>query len=322
MSHPAVFHAVAICIAIAGGAACRGSGGDSAGDAGRELIDAAPDVKVDATPPRNERFRMATWNLGCLLDDDESVYCNTTELGETYIRTQAHLDELAAHGEMLDADMVFVQEVENPAALNLVFPGWEVQTVGTGIQQVGIAVSPSSSATLISVAPLDSLEVSPGLRAGLVATIEFQQEQIQILAVHLKPGCIVSPLDSGDLACDILVGQLNVIVDWIEERRSLDEMFMLTGDFNRIMEGGEDFFTTLQDAAGGGLYRTTSDRETTCWHHHPDAPQFTNYIDHHIASEDVVARFGLPIFELHNFSALYEDAWIFLSDHCPIVAEL
>lgn len=99
MFRTSVLCAIIIGIASSLCISCRADSALEASDAGIRQIDAN-------TGPRSDRFRMATWNLGCFRDDAAPVFCNTEESGETYIRTQSHIDELKAHGQEFDADMV------------------------------------------------------------------------------------------------------------------------------------------------------------------------------------------------------------------------
>ena len=265
-------------------------------------------------------LRIVSWNIGCLQDEHREVFCNTnTYTGEDFVRTEEHRSALRTHAERFKADIVFVQEVENVDAVNQIFPGWSVQTMGGTYQRVGVAVAPDSDATVTDVQVFEPLRVSNWLRPGLEAIVTYRGHTVWVLAVHLKAGCQTGNLGSAYSSCETLETQLQYLVSWIETREILGQSYAILGDFNRQMEGDEVFEASLEAVASGNLYRTTRNQRSTCWHHHPDAPHHDWYIDHHILSDTVVDAWGEPGFEVYLFNETYEDAWRYVSDHCPII---
>lgn len=267
-------------------------------------------------------LRVASWNIACLRSGADEVFCNTSySTGGHYIRTEAHIAALREHAARLAADVVFVQEVEGVEAVHQLFPGWQVQVVGGGDQRVGVAVSPSSEAIVSDVRAFDPLQVSWGLRPGLEATVTYQGEAVSTLAVHLKAGCPANALTSSSEDCQSLEEQSRVVADWIAAQEAGGTPYLLLGDFNRRMKPGDAFRARLEEAASSGLSWSTEDHEYRCWSHYARAPDYGGFIDHHIFSKSVEARWGAPRFEEHLFDEIYDDAWHYMSDHCPIILE-
>ena len=264
---------------------------------------------------------ITSWNIVCLRETPEPAFCNSDRFGDNYVRSAEQVEALRQHAQAIGTDILFLQEIENLAAVQGLLPGWEVTTVGTAGQNQAVAVSPDSKASVRGVSVFLDLGLSSDtLRPGLAAVIDYAGASVHVLAVHLKSGCQRDQLESNDSDCRTLRQQLDVVVDWVDARESRGQPYLLVGDFNRQLENDDPFMLALSQAASQPLYRTTVGARPTCWDHLQGAPSYRTFIDHHIASASVVAAWGLPTLEIYNYTEEYPDAWEYVSDHCPITA--
>lgn len=308
-------------------AACGGAQSPATPTTFPELVEGTPYDVLHTAPETlaaDTDLRIAAWNIRCLLDGDgEVAFCNTNRYtDETYPRTEADYARLRAHAEAMALDVVFLQEIENDAALERVFPGWSITTFGTSVQRVGIAVAPHSPASVVDVEPLTSLVVTERSRPGLLATLRWNGQDVRALNLHLKSGCFDNPLgDPDDDACPTQLRQLEALEAWLAAQPT---PVLLLGDFNRRMEGEEGFEERMQAAAGAPLVRLTEDRTSACWEHLADrdyAPIYPEYIDHIVFSPTLLDAWGPATFEQYVYDDDFEVPWWTVSDHCPVIVE-
>jgi endonuclease/exonuclease/phosphatase family metal-dependent hydrolase len=224
----------------------------------------------------------------------------------------ADLAMLRRYAADLAADVVAVQEVDGPAAAASVFPPDRYVLHLTGddvVQRVGFAVRKGLDFTANpDVTSLDP----PGshLRSGADITLHWAGGNLRLLAVHLKQGCREAKLtDQKRRACPILREQLAALRDWVAQRQAAGEAFVLMGDFNRWMDGGDAFYATLQQV--GDLTRVTEGRSSPCW-------GGGGFIDHIIAGGAARAWMEantVRVLVYRETGAEWQDR---LSDHCPL----
>ena len=273
---------------------------------------------------RSDRpIRIATWNLEHLAAADGQG-CRP--------RLEADYQELRRHAESIGADVIALQEVENPAAAARVFPSdrWTVVMSdrpdgtregfcrgGSGPkilkQDVGFAIRkgvPFKRNTDLRALGLGN----PDLRWGVDVTLMLPKP-IRLLAVHLKSGCNINR-DPGDRDCPILFAQAPVLEGWIDDRARAREDFAVLGDWNRrTAVAGDEFLTLVSDdlPPGGRLEFTNAGRRATCAARYPD------YIDHVAVGQDTARRVRPGSFAEYTYGVPEAQH---PSDHCPSSVEI
>ena len=277
-----------------------------------------PDMPIETSVGA---IKVTTWNILCLRENPDAVFCNTDEFGNEFVRSPAQVEALREHALALGTDLLFLEEVENLAAVENLLPGWQVFEVGSSGQKIALAIAPGSSVNVRGVSELSELDLgSSTLRPGLVAQVDHDGISVRILAVHLKSGCQIGDLATANSSCSALRDQLAVLKSWITERESQNQPYMLVGDFNRTLENNDPFYLGLEDAAGKPLLRLTLGQRPSCWDHLLEAPSYPSFIDHIIMSPSIVAAWGAPAFDIYNYTETYPNAWLYVSDHCAITA--
>jgi endonuclease/exonuclease/phosphatase family metal-dependent hydrolase len=135
-----------------------------------------------------------------------------------------------------------------------------------------------------------------------------------VLAVHLKTGCFDDPLGRRtSRSCAELREQMPPLLDWIGARQAEGVAFAILGDFNRHMDGRDQFWGTLTRAAP--LTRATEGHSSPCWGGEP-------FIDHLILggpARDWLEPNSLRVMMYRETGAGWKER---LSDHCPVSVRL
>ncbi len=264
-------------------------------------------VALCTAPAWAGSLKVATWNIEHLRDG----------IGEgANPRDQADFDRLKSYADVLDADVIAFQEVENEAAAQKVFDPAKYQIfveTRSGTQRTGFAVR--NTLTVNRNPDLDALNVTGGLRHGVDITVSIDGQDIRMLSIHLKSGCFAGPLTHSSDACQKLKSQVPVIEQWIDDRASEAIPFIILGDWNRRFDmPQEGFWEEIDDGKphNADLWRITEGQDQLCW-----GREFAVFIDH-IVFDKRAARWIEPFtFEqivYQEDEALKEK----LSDHCPI----
>ena len=269
--------------------------------------DTAPDAMDDNT------LVVATWNIEWLTDSPPSDLRPRSD--EDYAR-------LAAYAQRLDADLVFVQEVDgaelaarvfDPDVYDFAFTGQDALT-----QEVGVVYK--KGLELEKMPDVEALDVgNDRLRWGIDVRVEVFGQTVRFLGIHLKSGCFDYPLSPFDYTCNLLRLQLPVLEAWIDARATEGTPAIILGDFNRRLDKEDAFWKALDDnePEGTDLTLVTQGYRSRCWD-----SRFPRYIDHFVLNAPAV-----PLMEPGSFSQLvfddedapFEDA---LSDHCPLTITL
>ena len=138
-----------------------------------------------------------------------------------------------------------VQEIQNPAALQAILPaGYHVACVTTrdDAQNLGFMVRDDSrwQFSCAEVKPL-SLEqdqaIPRAVRRGLALTVAQHDVSFVILNVHLKSGCPQGRMDkTGNANCKSLQQQAAPLEHWSEQQADHARPFMIVGDWNRDLD--------------------------------------------------------------------------------------
>lgn len=179
------------------------------------------------------------------------------------------------------------------------------------VQRVGFAVR--RGIPVVRNPDLAGLVVFPAalhrLRSGADITLELPGARLRLLAVHLKTGCNRDPLNSASRMCETLRLQVAPLQGWIAQRREEGVPFVLLGDFNRRMDGRDEFLAALTAAAP--LLRATDGRASPCW-------GGGSFIDHILAGGAARAWMQPDTLRVMVYRETAAAAKQQLSDHCPV----
>jgi endonuclease/exonuclease/phosphatase family metal-dependent hydrolase len=275
------------------------------------ILLALPLIVLRSAPSAAAELKLATWNLEWLTDRNRDLPPDVRP------RQPEDIDLLRRYASELDADVIAIQEVDGPGIAARVFPNEAYSihmTHDRVVQRVGFAVRRGIRYTVNP--DVTALDVDPrhDLRSGADITLRLEPAPLRILAVHLKTGCFDRRF-SGRLqrACAELREQLDPLLDWINARRSEGVAFAIMGDFNRHMDGRDQFWAALRQAAP--LARATEGRASPCWGGEA-------FIDHIIlggAARSWMQPDTLRVLTYRETG----DAWAKrLSDHCPVSVHL
>jgi endonuclease/exonuclease/phosphatase family metal-dependent hydrolase len=254
-------------------------------------------------------IKLSTWNLEWLT---LLAAGNPALPADVRPKQPADLAVLRHYATLLAADVVALQEVDGAAAAATVFPPDHYVLHLTGdavVQRVGFAVRNGLAFT--ANPDLTTLD-PPGsrLRSGADITLHWPGGRLRLLAVHLKQGCRQEKLtDRKRQACPILRGQLAALQGWVTQRQTDGEPFVLMGDFNRWMDGGDAFYGALQQTAR--LARVTEGRSSPCW-------GGGGFIDHIIAGGPAREWMRPETLRVLVYRETGEEWHQRLSDHCPV----
>ena len=256
-------------------------------------------------------LRVATWNLEWLTArpaGDPALPENVRP------KRSEDVDALRRYALLLDADVIAFQEVDGPEIAARVFPPERYAVVMAAddvVQRVGFAVR--RGIAFVHNPDLVGLVVHPDavrrLRSGADITLELPGTQLRLLAVHLKTGCNHDRLATASRVCETLRRQVAPLQGWIAQRRGEGVPFILVGDFNRRMDGRDEFLAAL--TAQAPLTRATDGRASPCW-------GGNSFIDHIIAGGAARAWMQPDTLRVMVYRETDEAAKQRLSDHCPV----
>jgi len=265
-----------------------------------------------ALPARAGELKIATWNIAWL---------TTRPAGDPALargvrpKSAEDLAALRRYAQQLNADVVALQEVDGPDVASRVFPPETYAlhfTADRVAQRAGFAIRrtiPFTANPDLVELVLDPHARLP-LRSGADVTLRVGGNLLRMLSVHLKSGCRQEPLARADRPqCDALRAQLAAMQGWIAQRRRELAPFVILGDFNRRMDGRDQFLSGLMQAAP--LERATEGRSNPCWGGGP-------FIDHILAggaARGWMQAETLRVLVYREQGAEWKER---LSDHCPV----
>jgi endonuclease/exonuclease/phosphatase family metal-dependent hydrolase len=259
-------------------------------------------------------LKLATWNLEWLTDRGA---------GDARLPSDAHpkqpedFDLLRRYAAELDADVIAIQEVDGPVVAARVFPAENYSIHMTRdhvVQRVGLVVR---RGIRYSVNPdVTGLDVDPGrqLRSGADITLDLAHGPLRVLAVHLKTGCFDERLTrTTHRTCAELSAQIPPLQDWIAARTAEGVPFAILGDFNRHMDGRDQFWAALRQVAP--LTRATEGRASPCW----GGEAFIDHILLGGAAREWLQPDTLRVLTYRETGDAWKER---LSDHCPVSVRL
>jgi endonuclease/exonuclease/phosphatase family metal-dependent hydrolase len=268
-------------------------------------------LAVDA---RAADLKIATWNLNWLTTRQQG---DPGLPPDVKVRSEEDFNLLRRYALELDADVIAVEEVDGREAAAKVFPSdrYSIHMTRDRVtQRTGLIVRRGmhydSNPDVIAIAG----EPGSRLRSGADITLRLPSGSLRLLAVHLKQGCQSEPLSrSNRRSCLTLRDQVAPLKAWIADRQAEQMPFLVLGDFNRWMDGRDQFLAALRDAAP--LDRATEGRSSPCW----GAEAF---IDHILAGGPARAWMrpdSLRVLRYRETGLEWKER---LSDHCPVSVRL
>jgi endonuclease/exonuclease/phosphatase family metal-dependent hydrolase len=255
-------------------------------------------------------LKVATWNLNWLTQRP----ANDPALpADVHVRVPEDFDRLRQYAVQLDADVIAIQEVDGRDVAARLFPPERYSihmTHDDVVQRVGIVVR--RGLTYDINPDVTAIRGNRGLhlRSGADITLHLAAVTLRILAVHLKTGCDDAPLTrSRRRSCAELGAQVPPLQDWITARQQEGVPFIVLGDFNRHMDGGDQLWAALSTTAP--LVRATEGRSSPCW-------VTEAFIDHIIAGGAARDWMQLPTLRVLSYRETGDEWKDRLSDHCPV----
>lgn len=221
-----------------------------------------------SAPAAADDFTFASWNIANL-HHETGVALRDRAIA----REDIDYDRLAAVAEELKADIIGLQEIGSPTALERVFPASDYHLILSDRYQTGdenrpseerdiftaLAISRDRFPTLPEVSTIHAFSIQhiELSRDGTIADIrptrsamhvefELGGQTISFLNVHLKSSCHQYALrDVEDenffngnpfgsrFDCRTLKAQLAILENWIEVQHALGKQVIVAGDFNR-----------------------------------------------------------------------------------------
>lgn len=259
-------------------------------------------------------LKIATWNLNWLTTRPTGSPGLPPDVKS---RTPDDFDLLRQYAAELNADVIAVEEVDGRDAAAKVFPldRYSIHmtrdrvTQRTGlIVRRGLRYEINPDVTAIAGNPVTRL------RSGADITLQLPAGKLRLLAVHLKTGCQAQPLSTSTRrSCVELRDQIQPVKDWIAARAADKMPFLILGDFNRWMDGRDQFLAALRQAAP--LSRATEGHSSPCW-------GAETFIDHILAggpARDWMQTDSLRVLRYRETGPEWKER---LSDHCPVSVRL
>jgi len=276
-----------------------------------------------------ETLKIASWNIAWLGSHEHNR------------RTASDYKQLARYAKQLDADVIALQEVESEFWARKIFGNNYDYYFSTKdwIQRVGVAIKKSNQFN-VTTKEYKALDVGR-VRHGMDVTLTNNNNTLHLLAVHLKSGCFVAPLDNASVkampstsykakkhkeACTTLSKQIKPLEQWIDLHAEQNAAYIVLGDFNRRFSKDIAFnyseeqglWQALNDENQDTLWTPTSSLNSNCW-----GGYYKDYIDHIILSPKAKKRYVNGSFSQLVFKPKYTKKQAQkLSDHCPISVDI
>ena len=271
-----------------------------------------------------QEVRVASWNIEHLAEHNK-VGCVP--------RSTLDYEKLRNFSELLNADVIALQEVENTAAVERVFPKSEWNIVlsdrpnsmtyrcrgndqESTQQRVAVVLRKGIKYQINKSFRELGLEME-GLRYGVVVEVFGDRDTINLMAVHLKSGCFVDDYSTSKLrACEVLETQIETLDDWIENSIRENKKFIVLGDFNsRLTVENSMFWNKLVNMDNMPIGIQNGMQNLTGCH-----PRYPDLIDHIILGPETSKLQIQNSQMVHFYSSTgrhmaEEDM---LSDHCPV----
>ncbi len=276
-----------------------------------------------------EELKIASWNIAWLGSHKYNQ------------RTASDYQQLAHYAKKLNADVIALQEVESEYWARKVFGNDYDYYFSTKnwVQRVGVAIKKSRHFS-VKAKEYKTLDVGK-TRHGIDITLTQNNKTLHLLAVHLKSGCFVAPLDINSVkamptisakekkkkeACTKLNKQIKPLAQWINLHNAQNAAYIVLGDFNRRLSQdislkspkNKGLWQALNNAGKEALWTPTATVNSACW-----GGYYKDYIDHIIFNPKAKNVYIDASFKQLVFKTKYtRKTSLNLSDHCPISVKL
>lgn len=259
-------------------------------------------------------LKIATWNLNWLTIRAQG---DPGLPPDVKTRSLEDFDLLRRYALELNADVIAVEEVDGREAAAKVFPPdrYSIHMTRDRVtQRTGLIVRRGLPYDINPDVVAIAGERGARLRSGADVTLHLPSGKLRLLAVHLKQGCQAEPLSkSNRRSCLTLRDQIAPLKDWIAARAEEGMPFLVLGDFNRWMDGRDQFLAELRRAAP--LTRATEGHSSPCW-------GAETFIDHILAggqAREWMRSETLMVMRYRETGPEWKER---LSDHCPVSVRL
>lgn len=271
-------------------------------------------------PAQAAELKLATWNIAWLTLRPAGDPALPATLAP---RGPQDFDRLRGYAARLDADVVALQEVDGAEAAARVFDPRAYAfffAAEADVQRVGFAVRRGLEVT--QHADLAALDLRPqarfSQRRGVDISVGAGPARLRLLAVHLNAGCRDGPLDAPGGDCATTSRQVEILADWVAQRRREGGAFALLGDFNRRIGAAPDPLLGLLEAAAP-LRRATAGASDPCW---ADLRGARPFIDHILLGGEAQAWVVPDSLRVLIYAERGREWQARLSDHCPVSIRL
>jgi endonuclease/exonuclease/phosphatase family metal-dependent hydrolase len=271
-----------------------------------------------ASGQKAKTVKIATWNMAWLTDRMPGTGGEGGVPDNVHHRTKSDWKLVQKYAKRLNADIVAFEEVDGVAMATKAYGSKKYAfhtTDEPDVQKPGFAIQKGIKFTRNpDFAELDVIADRPrSLRRGADVTVDIGGKKIRMLAVHLKSSCPEQSLDntSGE-ACPLLKQQLPILARWVKDRVDEQVPFIILGDFNRVFEDQEEFWTEMNLNGGAGLTRSTADHTSKCW-----AGKHPKFIDHIVFGGSTRQWARPSTFKVLVYDETDPSFEKKISDHCP-----
>lgn len=234
-------------------------------------------VSVNASA--GEPIRFVTWNIENLWHEKGiPLRPGNERYNPSTIREKKDYDKIRSIFTKLNADVVAVQEIGSPKALEKVMPAKGYSYLFSTRYHDDLADDPKDKrkdiytglvfrddrVKVIKTEMINDLIIRKGReRTGVAAFIEIEDQKMWVVSLHIKSKCFKyfkrpprgfkgpwAPNDYNTMSrtdthpdCYIKVQQMQILEDWVENKIALGEEIVLLGDFNRRLADSNDAIT-------------------------------------------------------------------------------
>ncbi|UPQ89831.1 endonuclease/exonuclease/phosphatase family protein [Vibrio sinaloensis] len=270
-----------------------------------------------------QKLVYSSWNLEWLSSNPSGKFPSSQ-------RNSGDYQALSRYFNQLDSDVLAFQEVNDLDALRKVVgngyqlylsqrsqPQYQLHQFSDINQYTGFAVRGGIRVENKTDIQLDSHSNSKLRFASYVVIHPTSDAPIHLLSVHLKARC--SGAYKNNPSCRTLSSQAKALNQWIVQRESNQQTYMIIGDFNHNLSYPDDWlWKTLSSGSQAKL--ATRNTPAECKVRSRKQPnkthQFRSLIDHVVTSSD---------FSLNSVKQVtYKPDDLFqyqLSDHCPLLLQ-
>ncbi|PMM84297.1 endonuclease/exonuclease/phosphatase family protein [Vibrio breoganii] len=265
---------------------------------------------------------LTTWNIAWLSTQSYPQYSESN-------RSMNDFSSLSGYFHKTHADILAFQEVDSADAINkVVGTDYHIMLSDRALttnshrqfndinQYTGFAIRKTFK---VHNHPDIDLNPSKNGKLRFASYIEIERNNskpnIHLLSVHLKAGC--QGAKRNNRSCKLLEKQGTMLNQWIKDRQSNRDSFVIMGDFNHNLAYRGDWLWEQLTQGTTNAVLASADSKAKCEVRSNRNPKqthrFRNLIDHVIVSSDLA--FSEPAQDTFSKNDVINYQ---LSDHCPV----